>query len=461
MELLSSYEARGDDGCYTIQVAGYACQLACLLSKFRYHRIDLHQQISVLACTTQTDRTQPGRPFRSDIVAASLLFVVHIGIVHFQEIIILGCPSRTALVGKSILATFYSLDLRREAQLSGSLRTRSRQQLHGQRTLSPSQHTTKPIMAQCTPPLSQIVTSLLDVAKRAGSLIISSTSKSATATDTKKNSADLVTETDRAVEKLISSQLLSKYPTFKFMGEETYKPGTALGNEPTFIVDPIDGTTNFVHGYPYVSVSLGFALNKEAMVGVVFNPFTGVVYVGVKGEGSWKADLRFVRGQDGEADGWEMGEKVTLPVREPAPLTSLDGTLVAVEWGSDRSGGNWKCKIDTWARLGRSKEEGGAMVHSARCLGSAALNICAVAEGSIDIYWEGGCWAWDVCAGWVVLTEAGGIIVDGNPPVDGQERWEIPITHRKYLAVRGASSGQQEIVREFWSNIEGSMVYEH
>lgn len=316
-------------------------------------------------------------------------------------------------------------------------------------------------MAACTPPLGQIVNSLLDVAKRAGTLIVTSTSKSATSTDTKKNSADLVTETDRAVEKLISTHLLSKYPTFKFMGEETYKPGTALGPEPTFVVDPIDGTTNFVHGWPYVSVSLGFAVGREPLVGVVFNPFTGVVYCGVKGEGSWKATLSFVDSVDGESQGWVMGDKTKLPIREPAAFTGLDGTLVAVEWGSDRTGGNWKSKIDTWARLGRSKEEGGAMVHSARCLGSAALNLCAVAEGSIDIYWEGGCWAWDVCAGWVVLKEAGGVIVDGNPPVDGQERWDIPITHRKYLAVRGASAGQQEIVREFWSNIEGKMEYEH
>lgn len=317
-------------------------------------------------------------------------------------------------------------------------------------------------MAACTPPLSQILQSLSDVAKRAGSVIRRSTSKSATSTDTKKNSADLVTETDRAVEKLISTHLLSKYPTFKFMGEETYKPGTVLGPEPTFIVDPIDGTTNFVHGYPYVSVSLGFAVNKEAQVGVVFNPFTGVAYWGVKGEGSWKATWEYVPDRDGEGDIWNLvGKKMKLPLREPAPFTGLDGTLVAVEWGSDRSGSNWKTKIDTWARLGRSKDEGGAMVHSARCLGSAALNLCAVAEGSIDIYWEGGCWAWDVCAGWVVLKEAGGIIVDGNPPVDGNEGWEIPITHRKYLAVRGASDGQTEIVKEFWDTIEGQMEYEH
>jgi myo-inositol-1(or 4)-monophosphatase len=115
----------------------------------------------------------------------------------------------------------------------------------------------------------------------------------------------------------------------------------------------------------------------------------------------------------------------------------------------------WRTKVDTWSRLGASKEEGGAMVHSARALGSAALNLSGVADGSLDIYWEGGCWAWDVCAGWVILTEAGGIIVDGNPG-----SWDIPVDHRKYLAIRAAPSGQKEIVEEFWGYVEGTMDYE-
>lgn len=96
------------------------------------------------------------------------------------------------------------------------------------------------------------------------------------------------------------------------------------------------------------------------------------------------------------------------------------------------------------------------MIHSARALGSAALNLCAVAEGTLDAYWEGGCWAWDVCAGWVILTEAGGVIVDGNPG-----KWQIPVDHRKYLAVKGATEGQKELVEEFWSHVQGVMEYEH
>ena len=257
--------------------------------------------------------------------------------------------------------------------------------------------------------------------------------------------ADLVTETDKAVEKMVSTTLMSKYPTFEFLGEETYKPGMKLTMAPTFIVDPIDGTTNFVHRYPYVSISLGFALKKEPVVGIVFNPFTQQLYSAVKGSGAHLKDMR-------------AGTAQSLPLKQPLePLTRLDESLVAIEWGSDRSGVNYETKTKTFARLCRSKEEGGAMVHSLRSLGSAALNLCAVASGSIDMYWEGGCWAWDVCAGWVILKEAGGIIVDGNPG-----SWEPTVDGRKYLAVRGApeGKGQKEIVEEFWSFVEGKMEYE-
>ena len=63
--------------------------------------------------------------------------------------------------------------------------------------------------------------------------------------------------------------------------------------------------------------------------------------------------------------------------------------------------------------------------------------------------------SWDVCAGWVILKEAGGLIVDGNPGI-----WDIPVDNRKYLAVRGAPTGQKEIVKEFWGHVVGTMDYE-
>lgn len=105
------------------------------------------------------------------------------------------------------------------------------------------------------------------------------------------------------------------------------------------------------------------------------------------------------------------------------------------------------------------------MAHGFRAYGSAALNLCAVASGFIDAYWEGGCWEWDVCAGWVILKEAGGIIVDGNPregPEDGERAMESPdLCGRVYLAVRKAQEKKEteSWVREFWSLMGGRLDY--
>jgi myo-inositol-1(or 4)-monophosphatase len=243
---------------------------------------------------------------------------------------------------------------------------------------------------------------------------------------------DLVTETDRAVETLISSSLSTKYPSYAFMGEETYKPGDKLTSTPTFICDPIDGTTNFVHRYPYVSISLGLAINREPVVGIVYNPFTQTLYSAIKGQGAF------------------MNQSVRLPLTPPTPLEGLDSCLVAVEWGSDRSGNDFRVKSETFKRLAATRENGGGMVHGLRSFGSAALNLCGVASGGLDVYWEAGCWAWDVCAGWVILKEAGGIMVDANPG-----NWNPEVEGQRYLAVRGGE-GQKEIVEAFWGLVEGA-----
>jgi myo-inositol-1(or 4)-monophosphatase len=124
--------------------------------------------------------------------------------------------------------------------------------------------------------------------------------------------------------------------------------------------------------------------------------------------------------------------------------------LVAVEWGSDRSGNDFKVKSETFKKLAATKENGGGMVHGLRSFGSAALNLCGVASGGLDIYWEAGCWAWDVCAGWIILEEAGGMVVDANPG-----NWNPEVEGQRYLAVRGGE-GQKEIIEEFWGLVDGA-----
>ncbi|ROW04524.1 hypothetical protein VMCG_04992 [Cytospora schulzeri] len=315
--------------------------------------------------------------------------------------------------------------------------------------------------------LKEIHDNLVTIAFEAGRMILGANVNSIS-TDTKLNSVDIVTETDKAVEKHVTTRLQTLYPAILFVGEETYVAGeTKVTDAPTFIVDPIDGTTNFVHGFPNACISLGLAIARRPAVGVVYNPFQDLLYTGIKGQGAYvqrNASLA-ARGILKEKEGGEDSgcKKVRLPAsgggdgNKAPPLGDLSTALLACEWGSSRDGPNFDVKADTFRKLAASKETGGSMVHSIRNLGSAALNLCAVAEGSLDVYWEGGCYAWDVCAGWCILAEAGGLVASGNPG-----DWEPELDARVYLAVRGAPAGQREIVEEFWGVIgDGRMEYTH
>ncbi|KAI9803158.1 MAG: hypothetical protein M1833_001229 [Piccolia ochrophora] len=293
------------------------------------------------------------------------------------------------------------------------------------------------------PDLQDVHDFLITLAHEAGEMILAANPSTSTS-GFKKNTADLVTETDQAVEKMISTRLQTRYPTYSFLGEETYLPSSPLTAAPTFIVDPIDGTVNFVHGHPYVAVSLAFTVSFQPLVGVVYNPFTSSLYTAIRGRGAF------------------LNRTTRLPLRpaSSSPLPSLANALVAVEWGSDRSGANFATKCATFANLARVKfEDGktGGMVHSLRSLGSAALNFCGVAAGQLDVYWEAGCWAWDVAAGWVILEEAGGIVADAHPG-----GWRPAVDGRRYIAVRACEGGEERqrgVVEEFWGLVEGRFEY--
>ncbi|KAK8929846.1 hypothetical protein H634G_01568 [Metarhizium anisopliae BRIP 53293] len=276
---------------------------------------------------------------------------------------------------------------------------------------------------------------MVAIAYEAGRMILSANPADLD-TGTKLNSVDIVTEADQAVEKMVSSRLAASFPSVSFMGEETYKPGMRLGPEPTFVVDPIDGTTNFVHSFPNACISLGLAVQRSPAVGVIYNPWQDLLFTAIKGKGAYMTRNKGTTPQK-------------LPLaKSPRPLQGLGTCLIAVEWGSDREGSNFELKTDVFKKLAASRESDGSMVHSLRSLGSAALNIAAVAAGQMDAYWEGGCWAWDVCAGWCLLAEAGGRMVSGNPG-----NWDPELESRVYLAVRGAPTGQKELVEEFWKVI--------
>ncbi|EXJ80695.1 hypothetical protein A1O3_06979 [Capronia epimyces CBS 606.96] len=278
--------------------------------------------------------------------------------------------------------------------------------------------------------LQEICAYLLEVANEAGAIILAAHPTSRT-TLTKKNTTDIVTETDKDVESFIRQRVAKRYPACAFVGEETYTAEMALTDAPTIIVDPIDGTSNFIHGFPEVCVSIGLIIEKCPVVGVVYNPFREERWYATKSHGAFT-----VR---------HGGQVQKLPLVS-TPLQGLRSACIGIEWGSDREGPNFELNLKVFTTLARTVATGGNFVNSLRCTGSAAITICRVAAGQQDVFWECGCWAWDVAAAWCVLTEAGGIMVDGHPG-----DWDPSINNRRYLAVRPASEGQRELVEEFWS----------
>ncbi|KAJ4303413.1 hypothetical protein N0V90_002306 [Kalmusia sp. IMI 367209] len=280
--------------------------------------------------------------------------------------------------------------------------------------------------------LRTIKDNLVDIARTAGRMMIEA-DPSVDTSDTKKNSSDRVTETDKAVEKMVHERLTKLYPKFGFLGEESFKFGDKLADKPTFVCDPIDGTLNFIHGFPNTGISLALTIEKKPFIGVVFNPFRGDLFTAIKWQGAFLTKA--------------TGSTHRLPLRPvPAPMASLNDCLIAVEWGSQREGPNWELRTSIAKALMSSKASGGAMAHSIRSNGSAALDFCYVAAGFLDIFWEGGVFLWDICAGWIILEEAGGMVASANPG-----DWEPTLEGRLYLAVRAAKRAEQEgVVEELW-----------
>ena len=156
-----------------------------------------------------------------------------------------------------------------------------------------------------------------------------------------------------------------------------------------------DGTTNFVHGFPFACISIGLIDQKRPVLGVIYNPFLDHLYHGVKGQGSY-----LVR---------NGGAPQKLPLYGAKPLPSLSQALigicgslsipqhgiltcrtVAIEWGSDRKAPTIVAKSDSFLRLAGDPANGiekGKMAHSLRSVGSAALNFALVAQGGLDMYW--------------------------------------------------------------------------
>ncbi|KAJ3195753.1 hypothetical protein HDU82_002010 [Entophlyctis luteolus] len=242
----------------------------------------------------------------------------------------------------------------------------------------------------------------------------------------KTSAADIVTATDKAVEALVIDFIRSKHPSHGFIGEESYASATGSNSiplTPTWIIDPVDGTTNFAHGFPYICISIALAVDGVPVVGVVHNPVLGETYYATVGGGAYVIE--------GFAD---SDAARPLPVHPPRPFEGLSHALVATEFGYDRDA-RLEAKLSSLTRIL------GAPTRGVRALGSAALNACYVARGAFDVYWEAGVHVWDVAAAAVIVQESGGVVAnfdsaDGVAAVD----W----FQRKFVFVRGMEGGRKE-----------------
>lgn len=234
-------------------------------------------------------------------------------------------------------------------------------------------------------PWQECMDHCVEVTKQAGKVIREALQKDI-AVMQKSSPVDLVTETDQNVEQLIISSIKEKYPTHSFIGEESVAAGapSVLTDSPTWIIDPIDGTTNFVHRFPFVSVSVGFTVNKEIEFGIVYSCIEDKMYTARRGKGAFCNGVR-------------------IKVSEQDDIRK---SLVLTEMGFKKDPGHFQ------TMMANMKSVLSIPVHGIRSPGSAAVNMCLVACGSADAYYHMGIHCWDMAGGAAVVTEAGGVVVD-------------------------------------------------
>ncbi|XP_058468301.1 inositol monophosphatase 1-like isoform X2 [Solea solea] len=202
----------------------------------------------------------------------------------------------------------------------------------------------------------------------------------------KSSSADLVTETDERVENLLISAIRNRYPLHRFIGEESVAAGEhlELTDTPTWIIDPIDGTVNFVHRFPFVAISIAFTVNKQTEFGIVYSCVEDKLFCAQRGGGA------FLNGEPLHVSGQE----------------DISRCLVVTEIGAERDDLALSIMTSNIFRLLTLP------VHGVRALGTAAVDMCQVATGGADVYYHIGMHCWDIAASAIIVQEAGGVVMD-------------------------------------------------
>lgn len=195
-----------------------------------------------------------------------------------------------------------------------------------------------------------------------------------------KGEVDLVTESDKHSESIIVSKLRAHFPDHAIVAEEGSR-GAAAKAKYCWHVDPLDGTTNFAHSYPCFAVSIGLLEDSEPLVGVVLNPIANELFTASRGQGA------FLNGS----------------CIQVSPVEKLATSLVATGFPTHQRANNRNIYY-YWEFTMRS--------HGVRRDGSAALDLCSVACGRFEGFWEFGLNSWDTAAGVLIVQEAGGKATD-------------------------------------------------
>jgi len=200
-----------------------------------------------------------------------------------------------------------------------------------------------------------------------------------------KSRFDLVTEADLASQRSIYEFLAERFPQHAFLGEEdkTGHARPARDAPPTWIIDPLDGTTNYVHDVPFYCVSIGLQVAGELVLGVVFEPSRQELFRAARDSGAWLGDRRITT----------------------SSVDQLDRSLLATGFPPDMQGREELLKW--WHHFG-------LRAHGLRRTGSTALNLAYLAAGRFDGYWAFDNHVWDVAAGVVLVREAGGMITNAD-----------------------------------------------
>lgn len=230
--------------------------------------------------------------------------------------------------------------------------------------------------------MSSFLQRALEIAEEAGTLLLTYFARGLGYE--LKSEFDLITEADRRSEELIVERLQGSYPNHSIVAEEG--AGQQLNSEFCWYVDPLDGTTNFAHGFPVFCVSLALEQNGQLLVGVIHDPLRRETFWCQRGQGA------FLNGR---------------PIRV-SKVSKLERALLATGFPSRKR--HRDINVYFYHQLSM-------LSHGVRRAGSAALDLAYVACGRLDAFWEFGLNPWDVAAGVLLIQEAGGCVTDlhGQP----------------------------------------------